>query len=87
MSKPKRYSELQLKALDFYRKYLIFARTKDEPLRSNLEHNARTIMETHRDIPRRKYNYIEFILRTEINKLEMLRTANISSVQRISGKK
>lgn len=80
MSKPKRYSDMQLKALDFYRQYLKFAKTKEEPLRSNLQVNARAIMDKHRDIPRRKYNYIEFVLRTEINKLEMLRQSNVSSI-------
>jgi len=38
---------------------------------------ARELMEKHRSIKRSNFNHIEFILRTESNKLRMLKEANI----------
>lgn len=69
----KKYSELQLQVLRFYRAYHQFAMSKPEPLRSQLQDEARAVMAKHRDIPRRKFQYIEFVLRQESNKLQMLK--------------
>ena len=38
-------------------------------------------MEKHRSIPRTNFTHIEFILRTESNKLRTLKTASIDSIQ------
>ena len=66
--------------------YLKFAMTKPEPFRSNLKANAREIMEKNRTIPRRNFNYIEYVLRTEINKLETLKKAGgLMRVTKIGG--
>ena len=67
---PKRYSDLQLNVLRFYREYLKFANTKPEPLKSSLCVNARAVIEKHRNVPRTKFTFIEFTLRTEANKLQ-----------------
>ena len=37
-------------------------------------------MEQHRNIPRTNFNYIEFVLRNEGNKLRMLKQAKIDRV-------
>ena len=71
MSK-KKYSDLQLNVLRFYREYLVFAKSKPEPISTNLKINARAIIEKHRNIPRRNYTYTEFILRQELNKLRQM---------------
>lgn len=76
----KKYSELQLQVLRFYRAYLIFAKSKPDPLRTQLQIQARSLLEKHRSIPRRNYQHIEFVLRQESNKLQMLKNANISSI-------
>lgn len=76
----KKYSQLQLNVLRFYRAYLQFARSKPEPLRSDLRAQARALMEKHRGIPRTNFRYIEFVLRTEQNKLQTLIQSNISNI-------
>ena len=36
----------------------------------------------NKDIPRRNYKHIEFILRMEMNKLEQLKMANVSNINK-----
>ena len=84
-------STLQKNVLTFYREYLKFANSKPEvspnfnsllqPLKSNLRIAARTLMEKHKDIPRTNFNYIEFVLRTEANKLQTLKMSSIDSIK------
>lgn len=40
----KKYSDLQLQVLRFYRAYLIFAKSKPDPLKTQLQQEARAIM-------------------------------------------
>ena len=40
-------------------------------------------MDKHRGIKRSNFTYIEFVLRLESNKLQMLKEANISNIQKI----
>lgn len=68
----KKHSILQKDILRFYREYLKFAYSKPEPLRSNLADNIKAKMRASKEIPRTKINYIEFQLRMERNKFEML---------------
>mmetsp|Transcript_35019 Transcript_35019/g.46075 ORF Transcript_35019/g.46075 Transcript_35019/m.46075 type:complete len:82 (-) Transcript_35019:135-380(-) len=79
----KRYSDLQLKVLTFYREYLKLAMSKPEPLRGKMSSDARALMEKHRHIKRTNFTYIEFVLRMESNKLMMLKEANVSNISRI----
>ena len=44
---------------------------------------ARALMEKHRGIPRTNFTYIEFVLRLESNKLQMLKEANVNSIKHI----
>jgi len=74
----KRYSTLQKNVLLFYREYLKFAQQKEQPLRGQLEMQAKNIIMAHRDIPKRNVNRIEFLLRTEGNKLKALKSSNIT---------
>ena len=48
-----------------------------------MRQEARAIMEKHRGIKRTNFNYIEFILRQEMNKLRMLQEANIRSINHV----
>ena len=48
-----------------------------------MKFEARALMDKHRLIKRSNFNYIEFILRLESNKLQMLKEANVSSIQKI----
>ena len=50
-----------------------------------MSQEARSFMEKHRGIKRTNYNYIEFVLRTESNKLMMLKEANISNIAHTGG--
>jgi hypothetical protein len=48
--------------------------------------NAREVMDRNREIPRRNFGYIEYVLRTEINKLETLKNAGgVMRVTKIGG--
>ena len=69
-----------MQVLRFYRAYHQFAISKPEPLRSTLQTQVRDLMAKHRTIPRSNFGYIEFVLRQESNKLQMLKHANISSI-------
>ena len=79
----RRYSDMQLKVLSFYRAYLKLAMSKPEPLSTKMCSDARSLLEKHRKIPRTNFTYIEFVLRTESNKLQMLKEANISNIRHI----
>ena len=47
-------------------------------MRGQLEMQAKNIIMAHREIPKRNVNRIEFLLRTEGNKLKMLKSSNIT---------
>ena len=70
--------------LRFYRAYLKLASEKEEPLRSKLATEARALMDKHRKIPRTNFGYIEFVLRQESNKLQMLKLSNVQGITRKS---
>ena len=44
---------------------------------------ARALLEKHRKIPRTNFSYIEFVLRMEANKLQMLKEASVSNIRHI----
>lgn len=76
----KKYSDLQRSALKLYRDYLKFGCSKPEPLRSNIINYASSTFRKHRDIPRTKFDRIEFLMRQESNKLDMWKEANIEHI-------
>ncbi|TNV72019.1 hypothetical protein FGO68_gene12397 [Halteria grandinella] len=76
----KKYSQLQIKILMFYRDYLKYAHTKPEPLRSQLQTYARGVIEKNRDLPKRNFMYIELLLRMEQNKFNMIKQSNVDSI-------
>ena len=49
--------------------------------------DARALMDKHKGIKRTNFTYIEFVLRMEMNKLMMLKEANISNINHIEGSK
>ena len=48
-----------------------------------MKDEARALMEKHRGIKRTNFNYIEFVLRLEANKLRMLQEARVSDIHHI----
>ena len=40
-------------------------------------------MDKHKSIPRTNFNYIEFVLRNEANKLKTLKMANLDAVSTV----
>ena len=48
-----------------------------------MRHEARSLLERHRTIPRTNFSYIEFVLRTESNKLRMLKEANVANIRHL----
>ena len=54
-----------------------------QPLQAKMKDEARALMEKHRGIKRTNFNYIEFVLRLEANKLRMLQEAQVSDIRHI----
>ena len=77
---PKKYSELQKAVLSLYRDYLKFGVSKPEPLRSNIIDYAYKSFRANKNLPRRKFNRIEFLLRLETNQLTMWKEANLDNI-------
>lgn len=77
----KRYSDLQKAVLKLYRSYLKFGCSKPEPLRSSIIDYAYKTFRHHKNIPRTKFDRIEFLLRQESNKLDTWKESSLSNIQ------
>eukprot|EP00347_Sterkiella_histriomuscorum_P014727 403359776 len=83
---PKRYSDLQKKCLMFYRDYLKFAKTKEDPMRQNIQLYARETLERLREVPKRNYMYCELVLRQESQKLSLIKQSGVDNVSMFTPK-
>ena len=83
----KKRSELQKSILLLYRNWLKFGCSKPEPLRSSIINYAYKTFRDNRNIPRVKFDRIEYFLRQETNKLNAWKEANLTNVSKFGGKK
>ena len=83
----KKRSDLQRAVLLLYRNWLKFGCSKPEPLRSNIINYASKSFRANKDIPRIKFDRIEFFLRQETNKLNAWKESNLTNVTKFGGDK
>ncbi|CAK78539.1 unnamed protein product (macronuclear) [Paramecium tetraurelia] len=74
------HSKFQKEILQFYRSVLKWASLKPEPAKSSIIQYAQNEYRKNQNIPKKKFDRIEFLFRQGKNKFEIWKDAKIDSI-------